>query len=97
MGKNAASALYYWLLARCPAATVQVDLHQLSESLVQVTDVPKSVPQPGEQIITLAVAAAEREFGKTPIFDETKDLNGRSQDILNWLKTNGDVTKLERR
>jgi len=93
MGQNAATALYYWLLARCPAATVKVQPDQL----LSIQPAPKGLPQPGRQVVTLAVAAAEREFGKTPVYDDTKDDNGQSQDILDWLHRNGDVTKLEQR
>jgi len=93
LGQNAATALYYWLLARCPAATVKVQ----PDSLLEIKDVPKGVPQPGEQVITLAVAACEREFGKTPSYEESGSIEDRSNDILGWLKNNGDVTKLEYR
>jgi len=86
-------ALYYWLLARCPSTVATLPQN---ESPVEVKKAPKGMPQPG-QVVPLALAACEREFGKTPTFDATKDVNGQCRDILEWLKTHGDITQLEER
>jgi hypothetical protein len=47
------------------------------------------------QLISTAIAAIERRWNKTPVFNSESDPQDQSLEILNWLKEWGDISRLE--